>query len=359
MSCISSYLYKIATLDYPLFAIEAAIYTDWFHNKHCMLRGHDLSERTKTKIQEIERVLETVIPQGKPLSLMGGPCGSILYYFYMSKMRDSSLLYDKAFDLLEHTLDFVEHAGIDTLTYCDGLVGFGTLFQLLAKEEFIDTKVDDVLLALDGHIVKYTNTQLQLGNLDFLHGALGNGFYLVRRIGTPATDQCLAYLIDYLSAKAISDAQGIRWHDQSSSLNVFKSGAVDLGLAHGLSGKLVFLAQCVKANVKTVECTALLAGGLRFLQHQAHPKSKGNVYPLVITAATDQLPSNRLAWCYGDLCIATAFLAAGKALNNVAWAEHAFRIALRAAKRITPDRTALVDAGLCHGTAGVAHIFNR
>src|SRR5262245_54905738 len=41
-----------------------------------------------------------------------------------------------------------------------------------------------------------------------------------------------------------------------------------------------------------------------------------------------------------------------------AWERASLRIALRAAER--PDATAgVIDAGLCHGAAGLAHIFHR
>jgi hypothetical protein len=65
-----------------------------------------------------------------------------------------------------------------------------------------------------------------------------------------------------------------------------------------------------------------------------------------------------LAWCYGDPGIAAALLVAARCCGEPAW-EHA---ALRIARRVTrcdPERSGARDASLCHGTAGLGHMFNR
>ncbi|MGI4762069.1 MAG: lanthionine synthetase C family protein [Janthinobacterium lividum] len=319
----------------------------------------DLFTRIKAKIQEIQLVIAAAPPQGRPLSIMTGPCGSILYNFYMAKMQNSGALYDCAFDLLEQTLEGIERNGVDYVTYCDGAVGFGVLFKLLATEGFIEAEVDDVMLALDDLVIDYTTAQLQADNLDFLHGAIGDGFYLLSRLGTPATDQCLARLITYLTTTATRDEQGIRWYDEPSAFNAYTPGGVNLSLSHGLSSKLIFLAHCVSANVKTTECTTLLLGAVQYLKNQACFESQANVYPTFTAASGHPRLSNRLAWCYGDLGIVVALLMAGKALGQAKWVEEAFALGLRAAGRITLEQTGVVDAGFCHGTAGIAHIFNR
>lgn len=319
----------------------------------------ELADRVKIKIQELEVAILSASPAGRPLSVMAGACGSILHDFYMAKMQNSQVLYDRAFDLLEHTLDVIEQIGVDYVTYCDGVAGFGVLFQLLVKEGFIDVDANDILPALDQLIVGYTRAQLQAGNIDFLHGAIGNGFYLLNRLGTPETDECLAQVIDYLTTTAVRDAQGIRWYDQPSALNSFSLNHIDLSLAHGLNSKLIFLAQCIKESVKISVCTTLLEGAVHYLKQQANPTSITNIYPSILTASSHPYYSSRLAWCYGDLGVAVALLFAGKVLGNKTWIADAFSVGLRATVRITPKQTGLVDAGLCHGTSGVAHIFNR
>ena len=69
--------------------------------------------------------------------------------------------------------------------------------------------------------------------------------------------------------------------------------------------------------------------------------------------------NSRLAWCYGDLGIASAFWQTGKNNNNTEWKQEAIDILLHTAQRLNTKENLIMDAGICHGAAGVAHIFNR
>ena len=73
----------------------------------------------------------------------------------------------------------------------------------------------------------------------------------------------------------------------------------------------------------------------------------------------DKLHSSRLAWCYGDLGISVALWHASQALGRKDWEQEAIDTILHASKRRGLVENGVVDAGLCHGTAGIAHIFNR
>ena len=56
--------------------------------------------------------------------------------------------------------------------------------------------------------------------------------------------------------------------------------------------------------------------------------------------------------------MAAALLLAARDVGEPAWAAEATALAMGAANR-PPDQTGVVDAGLCHGSAGLAHLFNR
>jgi hypothetical protein len=75
--------------------------------------------------------------------------------------------------------------------------------------------------------------------------------------------------------------------------------------------------------------------------------------------APAELPSPaRSAWCYGDPGVAAALLSAARCLGESAWEEEALELAVRAARRPV-EECGVTDAGLCHGAAGLGHIFNR
>ena len=64
----------------------------------------------------------------------------------------------------------------------------------------------------------------------------------------------------------------------------------------------------------------------------------------------------RSAWCYGDPGVAAALLLAARDVGEPAWAAAATDLAVRAAAR-PAAQTGVADAGLCHGSAGLAHLF--
>ena len=65
----------------------------------------------------------------------------------------------------------------------------------------------------------------------------------------------------------------------------------------------------------------------------------------------------RLAWCYGDLGIAFALYRAARARGRDDPAE-ALALARNRGTE-TQEQAGVLDAGLCHGTAGVAHLYMR
>ena len=53
-----------------------------------------------------------------------------------------------------------------------------------------------------------------------------------------------------------------------------------------------------------------------------------------------------------------SLLLAARCIKHAEWEREALKIARRAARRKLED-TGVIDAGLCHGAAGLGHIFNR
>jgi hypothetical protein len=64
------------------------------------------------------------------------------------------------------------------------------------------------------------------------------------------------------------------------------------------------------------------------------------------------------AWCYGNPAVAAALLVAARASSEPDLEREALALAVEAAVRPL-EGAATEDAGLCHGAAGIAHIYNR
>lgn len=201
---------------------------------------------------------------------------------------------------------------------------------------------------------------------DLLGGLVGLGVYALAR---PRAG--LGRVVTSLGASAVLDAHGIAWE---TAVDALPPGALppgtrrhlNLGIAHGLPGVIGLLALARDAAVASVRRPgdaigrtrdALLDAAVRWLL--AHRLSDGaaSCFPGWIDPGVAPLPT-RQGWCYGDAAIARVLWLAAGAADEPAWRRVALDVARQAAARRPPTGGA-VDAGLCHGSAGIAHIFNR
>ena len=67
--------------------------------------------------------------------------------------------------------------------------------------------------------------------------------------------------------------------------------------------------------------------------------------------------TSRLAWCYGDLSSAYVLLEAAQTLNDSSSYNKAISIAIQTTKRKTLEETSVIDAGICHGSSGLALMY--
>jgi lantibiotic modifying enzyme len=137
----------------------------------------------------------------------------------------------------------------------------------------------------------------------------------------------------------------------------YPEGYYDVGLAHGQAGTVALLASITAAGVESAR--PLLESATGWLLAQRLPEDTGpGRYPLIV-AKDDRPPSGgRLAWCYGDPGVAIALLAAGRALRDERIVNEAADLARLCAER-PDDRAGVVDAPLCHGSAGLMQVFSR
>jgi hypothetical protein len=196
------------------------------------------------------------------------------------------------------------------------------------------------------------------GDYDLIEGLVGFGVYALERLPRPGAVACLERVVGHLAETAERRPEGVTWWTNPAWLppeSRAKSpqGHYNLGLAHGVPGVIALLGQACAAGVAVEVARPLLHGAVHWLL--AHQLPKGFSY-LVGPKGADQ-PA-RLAWCYGDPGVAAALLGAARALGESAWERQALAMARRAARR-PRAQSGVVDAGLCHGAAGLGHLFNR
>jgi hypothetical protein len=156
----------------------------------------------------------------------------------------------------------------------------------------------------------------------------------------------LAYAGDG-SATASRIIEGVIGHlEAARGDGAGENGGGELGVAHGEAGVMGALACCASTGSGAASARRLLQCLLERL-----PPRLADVAP-----AIPQPAGARLGWCRGELAISLALLATARALDDPAREDDAVAAALDTTA--PPDDPAL-DACLCHGAAGIAHLYNR
>jgi lantibiotic modifying enzyme len=238
-----------------------------------------------------------------------------------------------------------------SLVFSKGLAGIGYVLEQLHQKGFIE-KVD----ILDQHIPLFVHdVQMKLKNkyFDALHGAIGTGFYLLKKIENRDALSGVKALIKYFKENAIETTDGIYWPNGN---NNYPGSQMNFGLAHGLPSVLVFLSLCIEAGIEKDTCTELLKRNAEFILSTKNPSpySKDNL-SLFKDSADRKDYSSRLAWCYGDLGVALAFHKVNKTVGGFRWVVN--ELLERSVQRTSVKETSAYDGGFCHGTAGILHIY--
>lgn len=314
----------------------------------------------RQKLVEIAGVLlESQETPGEKPGLLDGLAGRALFGFYYGRLTGDEIYFQYGYDALSDVFDAVNN-GFDFFTMGGGLAGIGWTLEHLSQYGFLETSTNDVLEELDPYLHSVMMREIKKGNYDFLHGALGVGFYFLSRF-PQAGEAVLPYLeqsASGLNDLALRGGDGtVKWE----SIKDFKTGGKGIGIAlsHGMAAIVVFLSKLRRRGIALETVTPLLEGAVRYLLKQ---RLEGDSYFSCFPSwsmETDPPKSSRLAWCYGDLGISMALWQAAGAMKNAEWEKEALGVMEHAARRRDLKENSVVDAGLCHGTAGIAHIFHR
>jgi hypothetical protein len=191
---------------------------------------------------------------------------------------------------------------------------------------------------------------------------VGFGVYALDRLPRPSAVECLELVVRRLAETAQRRHGGLAWHTSLAltpepNKPWYPYGSDNLGVAHGTPGVIALLARILSSGVAAKQARSLLAGAVSWLLAQKLPEGERSVFPYGVGRGFKLRPA-RTAWCYGDLGIAMALLAAGRAAGEPAWEREALTLA-RAVARRSPDSCGVDDACLCHGAAGLGHLLNR
>lgn len=313
-------------------------------------------------VEKLSEIAEVILKETRNLDvsridIMGGRAGIALFLFYYAKYTREEKYYDFGMDLLNDIFDTINEGSLFH-TFAGGLAGIGWTIEHLVKNEFIDADSDEILRDLDPFLKKMMISEIKKKNYDYLHGALGIGLYFLSRTGNKQAKDYLVELIDWLDKISMKDkSKGLKWKsllNRDENLEGF-----NLSLSHGISSIIVLLSKMFERGIHKDKVSTLLEGAMRFLfHHSLDTKKYLSFFPSWVASGHPPARS-RLAWCYGDLGNTIAIWQAARSTGNKTWEEKAVDIIVHSTRRRDIKENMVLDAGLCHGGAGIANIFNR
>lgn len=321
------------------------------------ITGNSTCEKIVVKLSEISRALLQYTDNVKDISLMGGKTGIALFLFYYGKWKENPKYCDCALDITTDVFYEINH-GFSQSTFASGLAGIGWAVDHLSQNNFIERSSGETFGKLEPFFYETMMADLRRGEFDFLHGALGNGTYFLNRLANHDTRNYLIDLVDGLEKISHKDKNGgIKWQ----TIKNFHEGTFgfSINLSHGIASIITFLGKLYELGIYREKVSMLLNGAVKYLLAQRLDTAQySSNFPT--WALEDEPPTaSRLAWCYGDLGIGIGLWQAAKNTSNKEWESIALEVLLHSTHRVNPEENSVVDAGLCHGTAGIAHIYNR
>jgi len=224
------------------------------------------------------------------------------------------------------------------------------------------TEADDANADIDAWILRCLRRPDWSGPFDLIRGLVGVGTYFLDRLPHPSAVEAIQHILGHLERSAERDGGGVTWHSAPSQLAEWQRersphGYYDLGVAHGVPGVIHFLGEALATDLESDRVRPLLEGAMAWLvSQQRPPESLSRFSSWVAPGAVSS--DSRLGWCYGDLGVAAVALQVARRAGREDW--RAFGLDLVDHCLSWPAESSGVrDAGLCHGAAGVAHVFNR
>jgi lantibiotic modifying enzyme len=318
----------------------------------------------KNKLKEISEILETKTEEKQEVGVLSGVSGIALFQFYYSKFLDEDIHADKGIETITRAVELINN-GFTFPTFCTGIAGACWVLEILKEEEFIELDGGFLASDLDSYLLEAMRTDIKTENYDFLHGAMGYGYYFLKRYQNLTTEKSkknyknyLDELIAALKKSSKKNDYGIWW--ESVLEKEEETIGCNLSLSHGISSTVNFLSRIAEHKEFYNDVSELLEQTVRYiLQHKNKDKTLTATFPNWIVEEGIPDGNSRLAWCYGDLGVGISILRAGEVLKDTQISDEAIAILKYATQRRDIEETKIMDAGLCHGAYGVFHIYNH
>lgn len=307
----------------------------------------------KSRINEISYHLKNNEPTEQYCSLYLGKSGQILFEYLNQLHSQSNIEID-----IEPILNNIGESKSINFSFCSGISGSVWLINYLNSKGVI-TIHEDFLDEIYPAIAVTANNYLDNSLYDFMHGAGGMMLALLKDV-----NKNRKYL-EFLTRKLLNIRIKYNGHNvwQYKISNVVKKFEISLGLSHGLPSMMVLLSKLHVNDILRQECIEAINDCYSFLHKYRNyniTDTNYSYYPTMINETDEIQYIARMAWCYGDLGIASALYNVGDLIGNPAMTEEAVKLfEYYIPFNLTEKNYGVIDASFCHGSAGLAHLYYR
>lgn len=326
------------------------------HTETILQDRHDIKNVRRVTDLFYSRVIRNEVAMES--GLVSGRGGVVLALFVAYQATNNELYKQQMYKLLVHELELTKneigtcHPGAIDYTFFSGISGIAWLIKQLCVSDIITQDFNSIF---SNQLIRETHRRclglLDEGNYDYWFGGLS--------------------LIPYLSLT--SDADSIHMLreslntlmdrlDDKDTLQIWKYPAIhdrttyNLGIPHGVPGVLLLARLAISKLGMTSSYEYKLRHVVNWILGQRKSLSNNSNFYSHSDRADE--PS-RLAWCYGDLAVSFALYKLSQTLNDSSLANYSTQLALETTSRIEEQSNGIVDAGFCHGTSGIAYLYNR
>ncbi len=313
----------------------------------------NLTEKLTNVLHKINDTLSNNFKETENMDLLSGYAGVAIFKVnYIKHFHSDSESIDNSF-LLEpiHKFEAFQNLTNSSPNFCGGISGILWYIKYLNRFDVLDINCDDIISSFKSYLLDTTLNYIDEDNLDFFYGACG--IFMV--------------LMEY-NALSKNEIEEIEKRILLKEIKIGSTGSTfffkfkekvdsyDIGMAHGLCALIsIFSKYTHNSALKNV-----ISSSLNFIISNKNKNNQFSLFPYSVAKEFDERKdaNSRLAWCYGDLSIALTFWHAGNAFNKAEWKLEAETIMLHCAKRRDLKENSIEDGAICHGTSGIAHIFN-
>lgn len=305
---------------------------------------------------KLDEIFESIIDSKTDnYSLFEGKPGIILflgcYYLTFNSKRALYKIHELLFDVVNY------YSQKNTFkSFANGICGYVWLLRWLNNQDLISVNKDTYFLEIESFLLQYMNQEIEKGNYDYMHGALGPFLYFS---SISRNDICHA-MVEKIYEIGIkhSKSNGRRWFYYKDEKTIDYS--VSFGLSHGITSILALVNYVYTKGINKGKCITLMNEISHYLLFHKQKVSRwGSFFPYSFDEDLHNNHYSRLAWCYGDLGIGYTLLVSGKLLNDIGITKQANKILLHSSFRRDCDANLVYDASFCHGAAGNAYLFNK